>query len=49
MIKKLHVPIRDQFLIIALSLAVTTTVFGLSAYLTDTDTYQGNLQDRRRR
>ena len=40
MIKKLRVPIRVQFLVIALSLAVTTTVLGLSAYLTDTDTYQ---------
>ena len=40
MIKKLRIPIRVQFLIIALSLAVTTTVLGLSAYLTDTDTYQ---------
>ena len=44
MIKKLHVPIRVQFLIIALSLAVTTTVLGLSAYLTDTDTYQGTFK-----
>ena len=40
MIKKLRAPIRIQFLVIALSLAVTTTVLGLSAYLTDTDTYQ---------
>ena len=40
MIKKFRIPIRVQFLIIALSLAVTTTVLGLSAYLTDTDTYQ---------
>jgi hypothetical protein len=44
MIKKLHVPVRVQFLIIALSLAVTTTVLGLSAYLTDTDTYQGTFK-----
>ena len=44
MIKKLRVPIRVQFLVIALSLAVTTTVLGLSAYLTDTDTYQGTLK-----
>lgn len=44
MIKKLRIPIRVQFLIIALSLAVTTTVLGLSAYLTDTDTYQGTFK-----
>lgn len=44
MIKKLRVPIRVQFLVIALSLAVTTTVLGLSAYLTDTDTYQGTFK-----
>ena len=40
MSKKLKFPLRIQFLVIALSLAVTTTVLGLSAYLTDTDTYQ---------
>ena len=44
MIKKLRIPIRVQFLVIALSLAVTTTVLGLSAYLTDTDTYQGTFK-----
>lgn len=44
MIKKLRVPIRVQFLVIAPSLAVTTTVLGLSAYLTDTDTYQGTFK-----
>lgn len=44
MFKKLRVPLsslkfplRVQFLIIAISLAVTTTVLGLSAFLTDTD------------
>ena len=44
MFKKLRVPIRVQFLIIALSLAVTTTVLYLSAYLTYTDTYQGTFK-----
>ena len=37
MSKKLKFPLRIQFLVIALSLAVTTTVLDLSAYLTDTD------------
>ena len=41
---KLKFPLRIQFLVIALSLAVTTTVLGLSAYLTDTDTYQGTFR-----
>ena len=44
MTKKLSISIRIQFLIIAVSLAVTTTVLGLSAYLTDTDTYQGTFK-----
>ena len=44
MSKKLKFPLRIQFLVIALSLAVTTTVLGLSAYLTDTDTYQGTFR-----
>jgi len=43
-LRKLQIPLRLQFLIIALSLAVTTTVLGLSAYLTDTDTYQGTFR-----
>ena len=37
MFKKLKFPLRIQFLVIALSPAVTTTVLGLSAYLSDTD------------
>ena len=36
--------LRIQFLVIALSLAITTTVLGLSAYLTDTDTYEGTFK-----
>ena len=44
MTKKHRVPLRVQFLIIALSLAVTTSILGLSAYLTDTDTYQGTFK-----
>jgi hypothetical protein len=44
MSKKLKFPLRIQFLVIALSLAVTTTVLGLSAYLTDTDIYQGTFR-----
>ena len=44
MFKKLKFPLRIRFLVIALSLAVTTTVLGLSAYLTDTDTYQGTFR-----
>lgn len=36
-LSSLKFPLRVQFLIIAISLAVTTTVLGLSAYLTDTD------------
>ena len=44
MINKLRVPIRVQCFVIALSLAVTTTVLGLSAYLTETDTYQGTFK-----
>ena len=51
MLKKLKVPLsslkfplRVQFLIIAISLAVTTTVLGLSGFLTDTDTYQGTFR-----
>ena len=35
--KKINFPLRIQFLVIALSLTITTTVLGLSAYLTDTD------------
>lgn len=41
---KLKFPLRVQFLIIALSLAITSTILGLSAYLTDTDTYQGTFR-----
>ena len=37
---RLPSPLRIQFLITAISLAVITTVLGLSAYLTDKDTYQ---------
>ena len=44
MFKKLKFPLRIQFLVIALSLAVTTTVLGLSAFLTDTDIYQGTFR-----
>lgn len=44
MSKKLKFPLRIQFLVIALSLAVTTTVLGLSAFLTDTDIYQGTFR-----
>ena len=44
MSKKLKFPLRIQFLVIALSLTVTTTVLGLSAYLTDTDIYQGTFR-----
>lgn len=43
-IKKLRFPVRIQFLIIALSLAITTTVLGLSAYLTDTDEYSSTFR-----
>ena len=39
MSKKLKFPLRIQFLIMAISLAVTSTILGLSAYLTDTDEY----------
>ena len=38
--KKIRVPLRIQFLIIALSLTVTSIVLNMSAYLTDTDTYR---------
>ena len=38
MLKRLRNP-RFQFLVIALSLAVITTVLGLSAYITETSTY----------
>ena len=44
MSKKLKSPLRIRFLAIAPSLAVTTTVLGLSAYLTDTDVYQGTFR-----
>ena len=44
MIKKLRIPIRVQFLVIALSLAVTTTVLGLSAYLTDKKVYESTFR-----
>ena len=44
MFKKLKFPLRIQFLVIALSLAVTTTVLSLSAFLTDTDIYQGTFR-----
>ena len=44
MFKKLKFPLRIQFLVIALSLTVTTTVLGLSAFLTDTDIYQGTFR-----
>ena len=40
----IKVPLRFQFLIIALSLAVTASILGLSAYLTDTDTYEGTFR-----
>ena len=40
MFRKLKISIRIQFLIIAISLAVTSGILGLSAYLTDTDTYE---------
>ena len=42
--KKLRIPVRIQFLIIVLSLAITTTVLGLSAYLTDTDEYTSSFR-----
>ena len=42
--RMLKLPLRVQFLIIALSLAITSTILGLSAYLTDTDTYQGTFR-----
>ena len=47
MIKKLRtlkIPLRLQFLVIAASLAITSTLLGLSAYLTDTDTYQSTFR-----
>lgn len=44
MFKKLKFPLRIRFLVIALSRAITTTVLGLSAYPTDTDTYQGTFR-----
>lgn len=40
MSKKFRVPLRIQFLIIALSLVVTSIILNMSAYLTDTDTYE---------
>ena len=43
-LSSLKFPLRIQFLVIALSLAVTTTVLGLSAFLTDTDIYQGTFR-----
>lgn len=42
--RSLRIPIRLQFLVIAISLAVTSTILGLSAYLTDTDTYQSTFR-----
>ena len=42
--RKFKIPLRVQFLIIALSLAITSTILGLSTYLTDTDTYQGTFR-----
>ena len=39
MFKKFRVSLRVQFLIIALSLAVTSIILNMSAYLTDKDTY----------
>ena len=36
--------LRVRFLIIAISLAVTTTILGMSAYLTDTDEYSSTFR-----
>lgn len=36
---KKHKSLNVRFLVIALSLAVVTTVLGLSAYITETSTY----------
>lgn len=44
MFKKLRVSIRIQFLVIALSLAVMTTILSLSSYLKDKEAYDGTFR-----